>query len=289
MANKAKHAFGALERIDEAISAGTINAYDILFVKDEKGKPYVGWLDKNGDKVIVDDSAELSALESQIATKVDADEVNDKINEASQNTVATAKAYTDGKIEAAINEHLVKKFKVSSLPVGSLVDYSEGEIRIMCPANSAWSKQNVGTGGNPNVYYATFRTYVTDDRVVGYREHMGGQSDAEILTDLRTDEYGRKFQTTWLGIAVYDEANDSWSYYGAKSNEDKYIGWDYQIDWYDVDGIMIASDSIRINLSNEECHFTSKPYYVSSIMKEVDTKINTKFAEVESAIEIIEF
>ena len=76
MADKAKHAFGALENIDAALSAGTIDSYDILFVKDAEGKPYVGWIDKNGQKVIVDDSAEFAALEAEIATKAGVEEVD---------------------------------------------------------------------------------------------------------------------------------------------------------------------------------------------------------------------
>ena len=75
MANKAKHAFGALEDVDAAISAGKIDAYDILFVKDANGKPYVGWIDKNGQKIVVDDSADLAALEAEIAAKVGAEEL----------------------------------------------------------------------------------------------------------------------------------------------------------------------------------------------------------------------
>lgn len=123
--DKARHAFGTLENIDTALSSGTINAYDILFVKDANGKPYVGWIDKEGNKIIVQEdekivrvdelptadgdenivyiynnegyiwngtqcvslskSADLSALEAEIAKKVD------------ESTV-------DAKIEAAINE-----------------------------------------------------------------------------------------------------------------------------------------------------------------------------------------
>ena len=64
MANKAKHAFGALERVDEALSIGKIDAYDILFVKDENGKPYVGWIDANGQKVIVEEDDEVVVVES---------------------------------------------------------------------------------------------------------------------------------------------------------------------------------------------------------------------------------
>lgn len=75
MAMKAKHAFGMLENVDTAITNKTIDAYDILFVKNAEGKPFVGWVDKNGEKVIVDNSAELIALEKEIDAKVSAEEV----------------------------------------------------------------------------------------------------------------------------------------------------------------------------------------------------------------------
>lgn len=119
MADKAKHAFGALERVDEAISSGKVDTYDILFVKDANGKPYVGWVDKEGQKVICDDSAELAELEKQleaelatkanteevkaeIATKANAEEVEEKLDKVVTESVAAAKAYTDVQIANAI-------------------------------------------------------------------------------------------------------------------------------------------------------------------------------------------
>ena len=128
MAMKAKHAFGMLENIDKAISAGTIDAYDILFVKDANGKPYVGWIDKDGNKVVVKEEDEIivvdgdslpeygelgkvyifgedgyfwngnkfvnlckptdvSALETEIATKVTAEEVKTMIKESEDSLV----------------------------------------------------------------------------------------------------------------------------------------------------------------------------------------------------------
>lgn len=65
MANKAKHAFGMLENIDSALSAGTIDSYDILFVKDENGKPYVGWIDKEGNKVVVQEEDEVVIVDGE--------------------------------------------------------------------------------------------------------------------------------------------------------------------------------------------------------------------------------
>lgn len=322
MAMKAKHAFGSLEGIDAALTSGKIDNYDILFVKDENGKPYVGWIDRDGNKVIVDDSAELAALEAeiatkvspeeveaaiatkantsdvealegQIATKIDAAEVDKKVGQAVTDSLATAKTYTDGKVEAAISEHMTKKYEIAGAPEGTLVKMNENEIRIMCPKNCQFTKQNVGVGGDANTYYVTLKTYVYDDNVVGYKEHLGNQVDAEILTDLKTDAYGRRYQPTWLGVAKYDESTGTWNYYGANSDKNRYIGWDYQLDLYDANGVMVASDSIRINLSNEQCHSSIEPYYVGSMMGEVDTKIDTKIEEkikeIETSYEIVEF
>ena len=48
MANKAKHAFGAKERIETAKQEGTINAYDVLHL--DNGE--FGWVDKDGNTVL---------------------------------------------------------------------------------------------------------------------------------------------------------------------------------------------------------------------------------------------
>lgn len=299
---KAKHAFGMLENVDSAISSGKIDAYDIIFAKDANGKQYVGWVDKDGQKEIVDPYFEVSELKTQVnaelANKANAKEVETKLaTKADASDVETkfedAKAYTDGKVEsaveAAMSEHLVKRYVVEDVPTGTLVDYFDKEIRIMCPSDAEFVKQAVGTGGDTNTYYMTFKTYAPSDDVVGYIEHLGNQVDSEILIDLKTDEYGRKYQPTWLGLAKYDETTDTWTYYGASSSAEKYIGWNYQIDWYDADGKMVKSDMVRINLSNEECHNIVEPYYIGSVRKEIDTKIEEKIAEVEGAIEIVEF
>lgn len=65
MAGKAKHAFGALENIDTALVSGTIDSYDILFVKDANGKPYVGWIDKEGNKVICQEEEKVVVVEDE--------------------------------------------------------------------------------------------------------------------------------------------------------------------------------------------------------------------------------
>lgn len=170
--------------------------------------------------------------------------------------------YASKKFVDAVAEQV--KYEVSGTPYGTLVNYGEKEIRVMCPAGTQFVKQQVGTGGDANTYYMTFKTYAPSDAAVGYVEHLGDQVDGEILTKFSTDEFGRRYQSTWLGMAKYNETDDTWTYYGAKSSTDKYIGWDYQIDWYDASGIMIASDAVRINLSNEDCHNSIMPHYMNN-------------------------
>lgn len=71
MADRARHAFGMLENIDSAISTGAIDAYDILFVKDANGNPYIGWVDKDGNKVILQDKIQIVRVEELPTTDGD--------------------------------------------------------------------------------------------------------------------------------------------------------------------------------------------------------------------------
>lgn len=193
------------------------------------------------------------------------------------------------------------EYEITDVPVGTLVDYRDSEIRIMCPVNTEFTKQTVGAGGDDSCYYATFKTYVPSDDIVGYIEHLGNQVDEEILNTFSTGADGRRYQPTWLPLAKYNEETDSWSYYGANSSKEHYIGWDYRIDWYNADNVLVKSDCVRINLSNEECHFVIEPYYMSAVkadveaLKESNADVVEKLAtitdqviEIEERVEIVE-
>ena len=315
---KAKHAFGQSSGIEAAKQAGKINEFDILFL-DGNTEPKIGWLDSQGNTVVVDHRADLAKLETQVdekiaskadatdvetlatevASKASAEEVQDiktqveskadaeKVEslETELATKVTAEE-VDKKVEAAIEK---PKYEIADVPEGTLVNIDEHEIRIMCPADAEYHLQGVGVGGDSNTYYVTLKTYIYDDNVVGYKEHLGNAVDPEILTDLKTDKYGRRFQPTWLGVAKYDEETGVWNYYGKNSTVSKYIGWDYQIDFFDANGVMIASDSVRINMSNEECHSEIKPYYMGTISKDIEEKIEQRITEINTGYEIVEF
>lgn len=304
MADRAKHAHGSRSNLNAALANKIVDEFDVLFLSGENENPAIGWVDKNGTPILISPADEVSRLETQVeevlatkanvaeveaslATKVDAAVVDEKIDQAVSSTVTTAKAYTDGKVEAALNEHLVKKYEISCTPEGTLVNYGEKEIRVMCPVNTKWVKQTVGGTGNANMYYMAFKAYAPEG-AVSFKEGDKGVIIDEMFDftgDFAgTDEYGRNYSICWLALASYDAATDEWSYFGKNSSIEKYIGWTYVVEWYNAEGVIIAYDSIRINLSNESCHSVIEPYYLADMMKEVEIKI------AESAvIEIVEF
>lgn len=64
---RSKHAFGSLERVDEAIANGLIDAYDILFLSEGK----IGWIDKDGNKVILEDKEQVIKVDELPETGVE--------------------------------------------------------------------------------------------------------------------------------------------------------------------------------------------------------------------------
>lgn len=205
----------------------------------------------------------------------DSEEVDNKISKAIQDAVSSANAYTNEKLKAASNntDRLYEKIKyeIFNTPEGCLVDYGEREIRVMCPDDTKWVKQNVGSTGNANMYYMGFKAYAPED-AVSFKEGDQGTIIDEMFTfdgDFAgTDEFGRNYSVCWLALASYDEASGTWTYFGKNSTDDHYIGWTYVVEWYNSDGVVIESDSIRINLSNEECHSSIKPSYTNDVVEE---------------------
>lgn len=121
MADKAKHGFGMLENVDSAIAQGKIDAFDILFVKNANGKPYVGWVDKDGQKVIVNDDAELAALETELAAKASAESVetlgSQIATKAESSDVKELEAEVAKKVDATTVQTMINEATVGVIEV----------------------------------------------------------------------------------------------------------------------------------------------------------------------------
>lgn len=328
MVDKAKHAFGSSEDILSALADGKIDAYDILFLDGDTDNPKVGWIDRNGNPVIVScdsdkvvavdalpetgekgviyivsnevhiwtgtefekvsESTDLSAFEERVA------QLEEKYSSVEE-LVATLESKIETKIDAeeADAKYLSRKYEITHNPVGTLVDYRDKEIRVMCPANTQWVKQNVGSTGNANMYYMGFRAYAPEG-AVSFKEDDQATIEDDTMYYFEdndfagVDELGRKYSIVWLALASYDESSDTWTYLGEKSSTEKYIGWYYSVEWYDADGVIIASDRVRINLTNEECHLDIEPFYMADVTAEVKKYVDEQIEEI-SEIPVVEF
>lgn len=200
--------------------------------------------------------------------------------------VSGAKDYTDTK---AVTLEKVR-YELTSKPAGTIVRYGDREIRILCAADTQWELQS--GGGDANLYYLGFRAYAPEGTAT-FKEGLGALEDTVFdFTDdySGVDEYGRKYSVIWLPAAIYD-SESGWSYYGDMSSSERYIGWDYFVEWYDADGVLLDADKIRINLSNASCHYESVDSTVVDTVNEAVAEANayTDQKIAESTVTVVEF
>lgn len=170
-------------------------------------------------------------------------------------------------LDAIPSVYVARKYEIAHKPEGTLVDYRDKEIRVMCPADTEWTLQNSGENADANLYYIGFKAYAPDGAASFKEDLVEKIADDEMYffenNDFAgVDANGRKYSIVWLPVAM--NADGIWTYYGANSSDGKYIGWYYSVEWYDANGLKIGADTIRINLSNEDCHNNIKPYYVAN-------------------------
>lgn len=188
--------------------------------------------------------------------------------------------------------YVAQKYEISSKPTGTLVRYREDEIRVMVPRDTEFTQQQVGATGDASKYYIGFKAYAPAD-AVSFKEDM-----AQIIADntmhyfegnsfAGIDTYGRKYSIVWLAVAYHDETSNTWTYYGANSTKEKYIGWDYSVEWFNVSGVCIGSDTIRINLSNEDCHNNTATHEMTSLTYNVST-LTAKVEDIEESVAALE-
>jgi len=295
---KSRHAFGSKENVLKALEQGLIDAFDILYLNGENEVPSIGWIDKDGNPVYVpvpENTESLKALieelEAQMATKEQIDLLKNQVTH----------------VENALDNYLSEEYEISHKPVGTIVDYRDKEIRVLCPTSTKFVLQQSGEGADSNLYYIGFKAYAPNEDVVSFKESLSETINDDTMYYFENNEFagidsdGRKYSIVWLPVALYDVNTETWTYYGASSTSQQYIGWYYSVEWYNADGILVASDCIRINLTNEACHSSIKPYYMVSTTQETETKIEeatveaTKNAnaytdeQIANAISVIEF
>lgn len=215
-------------------------------------KEIADWIlnDTTGAAALINDVADLKALVG-----------DERVPEQIQAAIAALE------IKVA-DTYVEKKYAIEAVPVGTLVDYRGKEIRVMCPANTGWTHQESGTNADTNTHYFAFKAYAPVN-AVSFKEDLKKQIEDTTMYYFENNDFagidanGRKYSIVWLAAAKYDTATQTWNYYGANSKVEKFIGFDYSVEWYDANGVKIDADTIRINLSNESCHTDLTPFYVT--------------------------
>jgi len=193
-------------------------------------------------------------------------EMFEPVQEAISELPSVYMTKTEGKQFAKVEYEIFDKM------ANTIVDYRDKEIRVLFPADTDWELRPSGENSQPDMYYMGFKAYAPEN-AVSFKEDL-----AEVISDQTMyqfedndfagiDEIGRKYSVVWLPVAKYDSVADSWLYYGSMSSSSKCIGWYYNVEWYDADGIKIDADLIRINLTNEACHLAESNVNVDTLVQ----------------------
>ena len=102
------------------------------------------------------------------------------------------------------------------------------------------------------MYYATLNV-IAPEGAVSLKEGDKGVIVDEMIELKHIDAFGRKYKPMWIALASLN-ADGTWNYFGKGSKATDFIGWSYVVEWYDAEGKLIDMDTVRINLSNKDCH-----------------------------------
>ena len=175
--------------------------------------------------------------------------------------------------------------KYEVLPVdGLIVSYFDNEVRLNTQRVDP-ILQDVGSTGNPNIYYVTFRAFAPEG-ATSVIEGTSGNMDVEH-SDLATDSYGRKYTTIWSAVANTSDGGTTWSKWGDLSTLDKYYGFYYNFHWYNED-TLIGIDKVRVILTNDECHDDLVPDAVARRIDDKISDVNTVITSITEQVQNIE-
>lgn len=266
--------------IDVSIEYNTERQYDFMH-HTHKMSDIVNDIEDSGteEETSSYDDTELRQL---IEGKVDVVEGKSLVDDSEIERLSKVDNYDDAEIKKALKTN---KFEIAKIPTGTLVRIREDEIRVMIPADTDFATQESAVNGAENMFYIENRVYAPED-AVRYKVNFGGTVTEGAVEDFAglTDESGRIYLVVPLPVAYYNTESAAWVYYGASSTTSHYIGWDYVAEWYDADGTLMAADSVRINLSNEDCHFINEPYHAIKLMEQVGELSNYDDTEIKEAL-----
>lgn len=144
-----------------------------------------------------------------------------------------------------------KRIEITKLPKGSTYKDMGDEVRILVPKDATFTDQPVGEGGDKNSYYATVKMFAPYNAAHYHEFDFNNNEWEKELQDVKIDEYGRKFDYSWLPLA-HKETNGSWTNYALSSTQTKFVGWYLGAKWYDEDYNLIGQTKFKVTLATED-------------------------------------
>ena len=156
---------------------------------------------------------------------------------------------------------LSQKVAFVGMPAGSKVSYGEETVRLMCPKDAEYDFQNSGVGADKNSYYIGMNLFAPEG-AVSFREGECGLNPADKMPELEpmvkladaphgVDSLGRTYRARWIPVAAYDAKTGTWNYYAKNKGVGEYLGWKFEIVWFDANGLEIERSFMKVQLSNE--------------------------------------
>lgn len=276
---------------DAVLKGGTFEVVDVAgqpYSDAEVGDPYVDLVidDKDSTHIYIPMKDLVDTVNAGDGVSVINNTVSIKIDDANANglsvgedglSMAVATKTSAGAMSAEDKAFLSSvpdvygavKYEATNMLPGARFDVNGREIRVMFPSDAAFTKPTGSAAGrDPNCYYFGLRVYAPSRDVTGFKESLSEYITNEPMEDFNgassgIDKYGRKYDVCWFPAARYDDQSGTWTYYGASSEEGKYVGWYHTIEWYNGEDC-VASETIRINLTNEDCHNSLKQFLGSN-------------------------
>lgn len=229
---------------------------------------------KAGNGIAIEDSTVSVKVDESTANGLTATAAGLGLAAVTKTTPGAMTSEDKKALDAVPHVYMAAKYDVLSVLDGTRVDIMDKEIRVMFKEDADWHKQEGPTGGNrdENSYYFAVRLFAPaalNDVITGFKEDGGEEVKDPVLYHFvakdfgGVDEFGRKYSIIWLPAAHYNTDEGTWKYFGDDSTTEHMMGWTHTIEWYNESEECVASNTVRINLTNKDCHNMIEPYYMA--------------------------
>ena len=257
---------------DEVYGVGQVASVEASGLLSAEDKEALDKLIKSGvtgftpvdGSIVIDDGAEGKTIGVQLSEKAhNAIKLEDDGLYTGEVQAGDGIELADGNVVSVKPVFEKTKYEVVGLLAGARFDEYGRELRVMFPADAPFIRPSGDVPGrDKDCYYVGIRFFAPSDDVTGFKEgedKVDPDTPTEGFdgTSSGVDKYGRKYDICWFPVARCDQEGDTWTYLGGQSTPGNCVGWYHTIEWY-IGDMCVDSETVRVNLTNPDCHNSLK-------------------------------